>query len=87
MRYENAKFKINDMVHITNRGYVILGEILEGNIYAGAVINIGNTELRVQSIESVRSSNRNEVGMMIGPIEESLASKIKAFIGRAIIIS
>lgn len=86
VRFEMLKFRINTVFEITNRGYVLLGEILGGNIFAGAIINIDNIELRIQSIEPVRSVNMNEIGLMVGPIDGNVATKIKAFIGQTIII-
>ena len=89
MRFEMAKFKISGVFEITNRGYVLLGEILEGEIASGGLIHFdSNTTLKIKSIEAVRDShNPSNLGLIVGVIDKIILDQLRGLTGQIILIS
>lgn len=79
-----TKFKINNVFEITNRGYFLSGEIVEGEIADGKSIDIGlKDNAKIEGIESVNFGNRlSEVGLRIGYIEGITKDQLNRLIGK-----
>jgi hypothetical protein len=84
-----AKFKISDVFEITNRGYVLSGEIVDGEIAAGKSIHIGLKEsININSVEYVNFKNvKSEIGLMIGIKRGMTFDQLKDLIGQTVSIA
>jgi hypothetical protein len=87
-----ALFKINNIVKITNRGYVLTGIIVEGDFTSGDLIQLdlnGNMiKLKIKSIEGVRHNSREAVvGLMLGPLENNIRMLLESMMTQTILIT
>jgi GTPase len=88
---EMAKFKIDNLFKITNRGQALTGNIIEGEISAGDLIQFSFAgsliNLEIKSIESVRSKGSDsETGLMLGIVSENIKNALETMIGQNVII-
>lgn len=78
-----AKFKIADTFKITGRGLVFAGEIIEGEINHGDMIEFifsGQTKLRkIKGIELIRrvDGNVNTIGLLIACTDQNEIDELK----------
>jgi translation elongation factor EF-Tu-like GTPase len=87
-----ATFKINGVFQITDRGYVLAGEIMEGEITPGNLIHLSFNEvptaLKIKLIEYIdHLGNKAEIGLIIGALNESVPENIKEIIGQTVSIT
>jgi hypothetical protein len=83
-----AKFKVNGVAEIKNRGHALIGEIIEGQITNGQIIYLGNDQsVEIKSIEAVLTKlDTSNVGLMIGHAEGLTNSFLKDIVGRVLLI-
>jgi len=82
-----AKFKISDVFEITNRGYVLSGEIVDGEIDARNLIHF-DKGIIIKSVESINIKNQEfEVGLLIGYVAGMTKDQLKELLGRTISIT
>lgn len=69
-------FKIQSQVNITGRGFVILGQILEGKVKTGATIQFEvdgvNISMQITSVEFADSISKEKfwIGLVVAPQNE-----------------
>ena len=70
-----AKFKVNNIFQITNRGQVLTGEIIEGMIGPGYVIKLNDGSiLKIKSVEDVdHLKGIAESGLLLESTNENLS--------------
>ena len=84
-----AKFKINQIFNITNRGSVVSGEIVEGEINSGDTIQFETggkiTELKIKSVEFLRvKPDLEEVALMVGLIDDDIITILEKMAGKTL---
>lgn len=87
-----AKFKINKIFQITNRGSVLSGEIVEGEIRSGDTIRLETgreiTGIKTKSIELLLvKSGFEEVALMVGLIDDVTTTILEEAIGKTVSIT
>ena len=81
-------FKINNIFEITKRGYVLAGDILEGNIESGDLLSIPpRKSLVITSVEFIDYNNgKAKIGLMLGALSVETQNLLKKSIGDTISI-
>ena len=79
-------FKINNLFQITNRGQALIGNIIEGEISIGDLLQFSSKgsliNLEIKSIESVRSKREDsEIGLLLGNVSENIKNALETMIG------
>jgi GTPase len=87
-----AKFKINQIFKITNRGSVVSGEIVEGEISSGDSIQFETggkiTELKIKSVEFLRvKRDLEEVALMVGLVDDDIIAILGKMVGETVSIA
>jgi len=87
-----AKFKINKTFNLTNRGSVIAGEIVEGEINSGYMIRFETdgqiTELKIKSVEFLLVKHGHEqVALMLGLINNSITKALEKMVDEIVYIT
>ena len=78
-----AKYQIADTFKITGRGLVFAGEIIEGEVHTGDLIEFvfsGQTRLRkIKGIELIRriDKNPNITGLLISCVDQNEIDELK----------
>jgi len=79
-----AKFKINTIFRVTNRGQVLAGELIEGIIDQNMLIELNDGSiLKIKSIEAV---NHGKGISSIGLIVEFTKESINHIVGQTVVI-
>jgi GTPase len=78
-----AKFKINIVFKITGRGHVLSGNIIDGEISSGDLVQLvldgKMRQLMIRSVESIdHSTEIAEIGLILGPLENNIVSFLEA---------
>lgn len=78
-----SKFKVTNLFSIVNRGQVLAGHIIEGDVKSGDLIQYTSggllQEFKINSVEAI-NSKESEVGLMIDspfvPLQEMIGQTI-----------
>jgi len=87
-----ATFKINKVFKITNRGHVLSGIIVDGEISSGDLLLLDVDRdilrLKIKSVEYVDySKGYAEIGLMIGPLENNIQTLLETMTKQIILIT
>ncbi len=86
-----AKFKIKKIFRVTNRGLVLSGNITEGEINPGDLIQLslngGMIKLKIQSVEYVDSANgTTEIGLIIESLNNNLKTLLDMMADQTVLV-
>jgi len=86
-----AEFKVNRIIRITNRGHVLGGNIIAGEINEGDIIDVltddGNTiGIKIKSVEFIDwiKEQKFEIGLMLGILEENVKIHVENIVGEIV---
>jgi hypothetical protein len=89
-----AEFKVNRIIRITNRGHVLGGDIIAGEINAGDIIEVlmgdGNTiSIKINSVEFIDwiKEQKFEIGLMLGILEENVKIHVEKLVGEKVSVT
>lgn len=74
------KFQVIDTFEITNRGFVLCGEIIEGIIHIGDKIHLDSEVYTISGVEEIRKAEIEYIGLvipLIGEVDEIQSLKGK----------
>ena len=83
-----ARFRITEIFLITNIGHVVAGEIIEGKIGAGDVIELINKPaITIEAVEYIDHLGCvAEIGLRVGYLSEDSKENLNQMIGETITI-
>jgi hypothetical protein len=93
MQYSSGSFKLNGLFNLTERGLVLVGDLLDGEINQGDYLILpADSGIRLLKIESVEytdhlQTHNTKLGLMIGHSSESLIECVSAWLGQDLIIT
>jgi GTPase len=86
-----ARFKINNIFTVTDRGQILEGEITEGEIAPGdlirLLINDNALSIKIKSVEYIdHIGQKTKIGLIVGPFDKNVQEKLRVIIGRTVSI-
>lgn len=86
-----AKFKVDDVFKIIHRGYILSGDIVDGEIAENDLIDLtfnnGSIKFKIDSIEHINKKGKPKVGILIKSIDDLVQENIDNMLGKTLSIT